>query len=456
MPDVSASSDPIYLAIAKALAADVAGGRLKPGDRLPTHRELARALNLSIGTVTRGYVEAERRGLIRGETGRGTFVRDLESSHTIPYAIRGSGTAPIDLSANYPLYSEDPDLAAALAALCERDVSHLLRYVSGRPHSRHLEAGAAWMRTFGLDVQPDSLVIASGAQHALAAILFSVTEPGDLILADELTYPGLIALAQLRGLRMQGIAMDEEGMIPEALLAGCRQRSAQVLYCIPTASNPTSTVLSAERRQKLVDIAKEYDLLIIEDDMLRPLAPDAPPPIANQAPERTFFIASTSKVIAAGLRVAYISTPRFAQQKLEHAVWATMWMPSPLGVEIATLWIEDGTARRTAERKRQVLEARHQIARDILGDYPYRSHPAAYSIWLELPEEWSSAEFAVESARRGVSLSPSGLFVVPPAQPPNAVRISLGAAEDTAHLKTALREIAQMLRCGRQCPSQCV
>ena len=305
-------------------------------------------------------------------------------------------------------------------------------------------------------MDPESVVITAGAQHALAAILLSITKAGDLVLADELTYPGLIALAQLRDCRLQGVAMDDGGMIPEALLAACRQRNAHVLYCMPTLHNATSSILAAERRRKLADIATEYDLLVIEDETTKPWVRDAPPPLAHHIPERTFFIASTSKVLAGGLRVAYVAVPTQMREKLEHGIWATAWMPSPLAVEIATMWIEGETAWQTSERKQQETEARQRIARDILGEYPYQAHPAAYSLWMQLPPEWTSAEFAVEATRRGVSISPSGAFVVSPLEPPNAVRISLGAAEDRGQLRAGLEVVAQMLRDGKKCPSACV
>jgi DNA-binding transcriptional MocR family regulator len=108
------------------------------------------------------------------------------------------------------------------------------------------------------------------------------------------------------------------------------------------------------------------------------------------------------------------------------------------------------------ERKRQEIEARQQTARDILGEYPCQSHPAAYSLWMHLPSEWTSAEFAVEATRRGVSISSSSAFVVPPLEPPNAIRISLGATEDQTQLRLGLEIIAQMLRDGKRCPSASV
>jgi DNA-binding transcriptional MocR family regulator len=126
-------------------------------------------------------------------------------------------------------------------------------------------------------------------------------------------------------------------------------------------------------------------------------------------------------------------------------------MVSPLAIENATLWIEDGTADRIAERKRLEAAARQELAREILHGCSYRSHPAAYNIWLELPPRWTSAEFAVESRRRGVAVTPASAFTPPDRQPPDAVRICLGAAESRNQLEAGLQVLARMVRCCEQC-----
>ena len=450
-PDITASSDPIYLAIAKAICADVASGRLRPGDRLPTHRALAEALNLSIGTVTRGYAEAVRRGAIRGDTGRGTFVHHAALERPgLPVSLNAT-TDLIDLSLSYPVYSEHPNLTAALRTLADcRHVSQLLRYRSPHTQPRYLEAGVQWIRRLGLEVTPEMLVITAGAQHALTVILAAVTKPGDLVFADELTYPGLMTIAELRHLRLQGIAMDEVGMDPDALRAACRQRNGQILYCVPTLHNPTSAVLTAERRRNLAEVAREYDLLVIEDDVHRALVPDAPPPLSSEAPERSFFIASTSKVLAAGLRVAYVVSPLFAGEQLKEAVWATVLMVPSLTVELVTMWIEDGTAEKTVVRKRLEAEARQNLARELLQGYSYRSHPNGYNIWLELPDGWTSAEFAIELRQRGVAVTPASAFTVDKRGVPAAARICLGAAESRTQLHAGLARIVELLQSGKR------
>ena len=159
-------------------------------------------------------------------------------------------------------------------------------------------------------------------------------------------------------------------------------------------------------------------------------------------------MASLNPSIAGGLRIAYVAAPAFAREQLKQSIWASIVMVAPLTVELATMWIEDGTANRTAQRKRLEANARQEIAQEILRGQTYRSHAAAYNIWLDLPEGWTSAEFALELRRRGVAVTPASAFTVDKRSTPAAVRICLGAAESRDQLRTGLGVIAGMLRDG--------
>lgn len=239
--------------------------------------------------------------------------------------------------------------------------------------------------------------------------------------------------------------MDESGMIPDALRDVCKKEAPRALYLVPTIHNPTSIVVPEGRRRELATIAEENDLLVIEDEILRLLVPDPPPPVSSFIPERSFFIASMSKSVAGGLRMAYLTVPPAFKQKVSFVVGSSIFMVAPLSVEIATLWIEDGTARRTVERKRQEAEVRQSMAGEILKNHRYSAHPQSYYVWLELPEAWNSAEFAVEARRKGVGVTPSGPFTVASSQQRHAARLCLSAAEDRSRLDTALRTLSCML-----------
>jgi len=446
MPDISSSSDPIYLAIAKAIVADVTAGRLKPGERLPPQRELARLLHVSIGTVTKGYVEASRRGVTRGASRRGTVVRKPDEEDDDSRIWFGPKGQIVDLGTNIPIRGEDPDFSTALADLAqERDLSRLLHYQAPQEDPRYLAAGAKWIGECGVEVDPRAVVITAGVQHAMMVTLAALTKPGDVVFTDALTSVGLLSVARLLHLRVQGIEMDDEGMRPDALLSACRQRNGQVLYCMPTVHNPTSATLPADSREELAEVAREHDLLIIENEVHRHLAPDAALPISQIAPERGLLITGLSKAVAPGLRVGYVAVPPFARDRVNDAICASLVMVGPLTLELATRWIEDGIARRTANRKRAEAEARQGIAREVLAGHAFRSSPASYSIFLELPGEWRAGEFADEARRRGVATAPAAAFVVPGCPRPEAVRISLSGAADKGQLRNALEILAKIL-----------
>src|SRR5262245_35301078 len=182
-PKTLRTDSPVYLALADTIAEDVASGRLRPGTRLPTHRELAEVLGVDLTTVTRGYAEARKRGLLLGRVGRGTFVRG-----NVPAA--GASTANADavaeLSQNLPPQLE-PDLPAqALAATLEElsrslDAGALLKYHDNAGMELHRQAGASWVSQRVADADPDRLVVTNGAQHAIAVLLSTLASPGDVV-----------------------------------------------------------------------------------------------------------------------------------------------------------------------------------------------------------------------------------------------------------------------------------
>ncbi|MGH2569910.1 MAG: PLP-dependent aminotransferase family protein, partial [bacterium] len=411
-PELEDESGGLYLALARAIDRDVRSGRLPVGTRMPTHRDLADELGVAVGTVTRAYAEAERRGLVRGEVGRGTFVRDPSAP---PTELR-TGEARsgfIDLGLNYPLYSEEPDLRESLARMARRsDLSELLHYHASEGMPRHRAAGAEWARRCGMPADPDDVLVCSGAQHALTITLATVLKPGDLLLTEELAYPGLKGIAALLGVRLAAVALDGEGIVPAALDAACRRRKARALYCTPTLQNPTGALMSAKRRKEIAKLAEKHDLFVLEDDVHRRFVADPPPPIASFVPDRGFFVAATSKALAGGLRVAYLVAPRGHTGRLAQALWATTWMVPPLNAEIVATWIEDGTAERIVERKRAETEARQRIAAERFPDVRPAPHPNALYMWMPLPEPWTSAQLTASARRAGVGVTPSELFCV--------------------------------------------
>jgi DNA-binding transcriptional MocR family regulator len=438
-----------YLAIAEALSGDVKSGRLRPGDRLPTHRDLAYRLGVTVGTVTRAYAEAARRGLVGGEVGRGTYVRDIRPASFSVLDDRSDGAggeAPINLGISKAATAEaGPLLAAALRKLADSpDLGTLLDYQPHRGQLRHRAAGAAWLARAGLAVDPERVVVTAGGQHAMSVAFAALARPGDLVLAEQYTYAGMKAVAGLLQLRLQGVATDGDGLVPEAFEAACRAGPARALYCMPNLQNPTGSVMPAERRRAIAAIAEAHDVAIVEDDVYGFLDADLPPPLASFAPTVGHYLTSLSKSLAPGLRIGFLAAPAGGERAFINPLRATAWMAVPLMAEIAARWIEDGTADRLAAHRRAEALTRQALAAALFHG-KWQAHPASFHGWLLLPEPWTADGYVEAARQRGVIVTSATTFaLVRPAI--EAVRVCLSATPDIRRLEHALKILADLLR----------
>ncbi len=447
VPDIGGRSGPLYLLIADALGEDARSGRLRPGARLPTHRELADKLGVTVGTVTRGYAEAARRGLLTGEVGRGTFLRG-PLQELAPAPAAAPGLVELGLNLPPPLdESKGGPLSRTLEALARQDLSSLLDYAPDGAATAHREAGASWMKLAGLDADPERVQVSSGSQHALTAVFSAFLRPGDLVLTEALTYPGVKGVAALLNLRLQGVPMDSHGLDPEAFEAACRGPQApRALYVIPTIHNPTTLVMGEARRREVVRIARAHDVMVIEDDIHRLLAETAPPPLASLAPESVCYLLGTSKTLAPGLRVGFIHAPETLSARIAAGIRATTWMAAPLMAEIVARWLKDGTALRLLKRRREEARARQKLAALALDGFRLDAQPTAHHAWLHLPEPWRAEAFAAQAGRQGVSVTPAQAFQVGRAAAPHCVRLGLGAPRTREELSRGLELLAGVLR----------
>jgi DNA-binding transcriptional MocR family regulator len=446
-PELTRNGSPLYREIADLLARDITEDRLPAGTRLPTHRDLAWRLKVTVGTVSRAYAEAERRGLIGGEVGRGTFVLPTQREWAPPRPPAEPDKPDsgfIDLSVNYAITgSEAGALSAALTRLSGRnDLSQLLRYQPHAGIAADREAAAKWLRSTGLTTaHADSTVLTNGGQHALAALLFALTRPGDAVAVEHLTYPGFKAAAQHVGVHLVGVATDEAGLRPDALDSACRTRTIRALYVLPTLHNPTTITMPEERRREIAEVCRRHELPVIEDDVYAFLKDPPFRPLSDQLPELGFFLSSASKSFAPGLRIGYIHAPRRDIERVAAAIRASTYMATPLMAAIATQWIGDGTAERMMAEKRQLAAARHTLLWNALGDGRFGTElmtdPVSLHSWLTLPPGWRAEEFAAVVRQRGVGVTPAAAFAVG-ATCPEAIRVCLGTPETAADLERGL------------------
>ena len=434
-----------YKSLVDAFAVDIRSGRLPPGTRLPTHRQLAASEGLALVTASRVYAELEAMGLVSGETGRGTFVREtsLPPGHGIDQPDVTAGM--LDLNYNYPSLPGQADLLrTALRQLAlSGDLESLLRY---QPHGGRLHERASVARHLalsGLNVPAEQVLIVNGAQHGLTVALMALLQPGDVIAVDALTYPGFKALALALHLEILPIPASGSGPDLDAFAKLCRSRSVRAIYSMPTLHNPLGWVMSLAQRERLVAIARQHDLMIIEDGAYAFLAEEAPPPLATLAPERTVYIGGLSKSVATGLRVGFIAAPMAWVSGLERTIMATTWNVPGVMSAIAVGWLEDGTVAQLEAQKRADAQARQALAAQVLRGVKTISHPSSYFLWLPLAEDARADQVAMTLQRAGISVSTAEPFAVS-AQVPHALRLALGSVPMAA-LREALVKVRKVV-----------
>lgn len=432
-PVLPQNDTPIYRRIADQLEHDVARGVLLPGSRLPTHRQLAHRLGVTVVTVTRAYSEAHHRGLIESAVGRGSFVRAARTKAAV--------TRDIDFAMN--VVAGDFALGDALA---ERLATVLATpYNVGAGSERHRSAGATWIADARPDAAASRIVVTTGAQQAIFLAFAALTKPGDTILCEALTYHGARSAAALLHVDTEPVETDRWGLVPDALAKALRKRSApKVLYLLPTLQNPTGSVMPEKRRREIAALAEKHGVTIVEDDVYRFLTTDAPRAVTSHVPERGVYIAGVGKCLAPALRTGYLLAPDALLPRIQQALAASSLFASPFGAEIAATAIEDGSAARAAAQKREVIAVRRRIATRVLGRLAGHADAQSPHLFVELPAPWSAESFAGEARQRRVKVTAAGAFATG-SSAPDAVRVSIGAPATAAEVETGLNVLLSLL-----------
>ncbi len=447
IPDLSGRRGPLYLAIADAIGEAVENGALGEGERLLPQREFAYRLGLTVGTVSRAIALAQKRGLVRGEVGRGSYVSG-NSIQRPGLDIRPRTTTDVvDLSCFLPggngVTTAIADVMREVAL--EANLRALHRYPPGSGIWSHRIAGANWMRRFGFEARAEEVIVCPGAQQALSAIVAAITSPGDAILSEALTYSGLKQLAHLFHLRPEGIAVDEEGIVPDALEAACASSAARVLYVQPSIHNPTTAVMSAGRRKDIAAIARKFGLTVIEDASCAAFLEGAAPPLVTLVPERTCFVAGTSKSLSPSLRTAFLRSPPDLHSHIVATMHTLSLSGSALMAEVAARLVSGPRIESILTTLAGELADRHKLVETVLGQFNIQHHPAAPFAWLKLPGSWRAGDFLAATQMHDVAVAGAENFAVGRSNAPHDIRISVGVNPRHGDFRSGLESLAGLL-----------
>jgi DNA-binding transcriptional MocR family regulator len=438
---LATGSGPFFRRFVEVLSAALVDGRALPGDRLPTHRQLAASQGVAVATVARAYREAERLGLVVSRVGHGTFVA--------PQAAAADGD-PLDLSANVPPYRlAAPFLREALEATARDPALHsLCGYPPSGGDLQAREAVASWLReTSSLaSVRADELLLCSGVMSALYLVLDHLHRPGDAVLCEAATFFGIRDIARQLRLELVPVAMDACGVLPEAVEAAARRTRARSLVLIPTLQNPTALTYPRERREALARCCERLDLNIVEDDIYGALTwCDAPlPALQTLAPERSFYLGGVSKILAPGLRVGWIRAPEHHREPLRQLIWITAIGAAQIGHRLFAQLVGSGQASRLADAVRAEVRERSRMTRAELGDWlAPDSPPVSLHYWLPCPMPEARRIFT-EAHARGLGLTPPELPVID-AGNVSGMRICIGGPVTRERLAEALAILRDLL-----------
>ncbi|MER8098804.1 PLP-dependent aminotransferase family protein [Kitasatospora sp. NPDC094016] len=468
-----------YRLIADEIADAITGGRLRPGRQLPTQRAFARSRGIANSTAGRVYRELARRGLTTGEVGRGTFVRARQGAGGGAtggqVALAEPAGAPVDLELNYPTVPEQAGLlAAGLAPLLRADaLGAALAPVGAAGTGAARQAFAALLsderRTGGgrmdgdrsggdrsggdrsggdREVTPEiageELLFAGNGRQAVAAALSALVPPGHRLGVEALTYPVVKAVAQRLGITLVPLAVDEHGLLPDAVATAHRTAPLRAVYVQPRLQNPLGGSLPYERTAALAGELRRLDLPVVEDAIWSFLRPELTA-LAGLAPERTVLVDSLSKRLAPGLTTGFAVVPAAMRERIAGALRSGGWTPSGFALEAAVRWIGDGTVAEIAAAKRADAVARQLLAREVLAGQRVRADPCSYYLWWELPAAWRAETFVAAAARASIAVTPAAAFAADPRRSPSAVRVAL-ASPPLPVLARALETLARIAR----------
>ena len=479
-----ANGVPLYRQICQALREAILSGELAEGTRLPTERAFAQELGVNRTTVMNAYNELASEGLIEGHVGRGTIVRrsyisepgepfesDMPSwlfglaegedavlgpdARVLSEITAMSGRKEvISLAAGTPALDMLP--AEQLSTLFSKNLSlsrqSALGYcpVEGLQSLRRAIAARMRMRGVAIDVQ--HILILSGSTQGIGLISRFLLKPGDEVVVEVPTYIGAINTFRALGARVIGVPMDNEGMRIDLLEAILARRQPRFIYTSPTFHNPTGVVLSYERRKRLLQIARRYQIPILEDDAYGEVFFDGKeqqPLKAMDKHEHVLYLSTYSKLLAPGLRVAWLVAPATMIERLSLHKQVFDLNTNALGQWAISELLQSGFL----DEHVAMLRERYQQKRDcmlqaIATHWPTGSRTnrpgGGFHLWCRLPGDMRASTLLREAAYEHVAFVIGEPFHVDGGGH-HYIRLSF-ASPELAHIEEGIRRIGTAMR----------
>lgn len=428
--DRGPGAPPLYRQVRDGVRAALRSGTLAPGMRLPPEREMAAALGVDRTTVTRAYQELVTDGQVEPRGSAGTVVLQAGTAAAVPWAEGLLGPDPtllrdVAAASNQPgvisLAAGEPGpdllpvdaLVACLAEGLDRWGPEALGYgaVEGFGPLREILTHRV---AAGMVGRGDSVMVASGATQGLALVARTMVEPGDAVVVETPGYAGTLQTFALAGARLIGVPVDQDGIRTDLLEGVLARHRPRLVIVQPTNHNPTGVVLSQARRERLLHLARRFDVPVLEDDAYRDLgfgpADRLPGPLkrADRAGS-VVYLGTFSKTVLPGLRIAVIVGPQPLLDRFSMAKQFADLNTNAVGQVMLARFIDSGrfeahlNAARAAYRER-----RDHLLRELARLAPHLETPPApaggFYLWCRLRAGPQARLAAALAAREGVAI----------------------------------------------------
>ncbi|WP_295311635.1 PLP-dependent aminotransferase family protein [Roseobacter sp.] len=456
-PEQVEGQGPKYKAVMEMIRRGIESGLLSENDRLPPVRDLAWTLKITPGTVARAYKILTENGTLRAEVGRGTFVAATKpvplaeapiEIDVIPHRAEENGNpfAVSMFSPHLPAVGQDRLIRDMLERIAQDPPSGIMHYPSRSGARPAREAVVRWLTgtPLGAFSQTD-IVLSHGGQNGLSLIFQAILRGSKpAVLIEELSYPGFRRAAELLRADVIPVAMDAQGVIPEALEEAAKKHDAQIFCTSPEVHNPTGLFTPVTRREALVDVARRNDLQIVEDDCYR-MRVDRAPTYRMLAPERGWYVSSLAKTLTPALRIGFAIAPDGRTPDLRRvAEYNCFGLATPL-IDLCAMLLAHPRIDRLAAETCRVSGEYVRSAVNILGGYDVSWRPDVPFLWLRLPLGWRSGAFCQAAEAQGVQIRAAEEFVCRDARAPHAVRLAINAGVSLKSFEAAVLRLRQLL-----------
>ena len=434
------NNTPIYIQLADALKTEVLEGHLAPGTMLPPQRELADFLDIHLSTITRAFKLCEQRGLICSIVGKGTFISS-DAAVKGMLTIHEATDKIIEMGALLPTPDIDEIITNYLKEFVSKpDFYKLLQYAPVSYDNLQIKAAAKWMSYFGIQTGKDNLLFSSGSQNGIYSILSALFNAGDKIATTPVTYPGLKVAANSLGIQVVPLPLYENKITYDSLEYVVKNHDVKGFYFIPDFNNPSVELIDIENRKEIADFCSTRKIPFIEDNIYSLFLPRPLPSITSFSPEFGIMIASTSKILSPGLRLAVLYAPKKYYTKISQTLYATIITPPSLMLQLFTQLINLGKFDVIRElRIKEVIE-RNKLFDNICTNVKSSGDIHCPLRWTYIPENITKSPSDVEQEllEKGIQLYSADRFIVGNCNVPNAMRISLISEHDLNKYKTGL------------------